>query len=87
MKLGWFALLPTSWSALALAMLVAGVLAPGTPRYVRATSAIYAGFFLIAGFPFNDYWGFIAAPTWAIACGYGVAAIVDAVTTLRTNPG
>lgn len=83
-KLGWFALLPPPLSALALAILVAGLLAPETPRHLRVASASFAAFFLVAGFPFNDYWGFIAAPVWAITCGYGVGAIAEAITTLRT---
>jgi hypothetical protein len=85
LKLGWFALLPSSMAALATALLAAGLVAPGTPRRLRAASAAFAGLFLVAGFPFNDYWGFIAAPVWAITCGYGVGAIIDTVSGLSAS--
>ena len=49
--------------------LAAGLLSPGTPRHLRHQRDSTSLFFLVAGFPFNDYWGFIAAPIWAIACG------------------
>ena len=86
LKLGWFALLPTWLSSIALTLLAAGLISPETPRHIRAGSAAFAGFFLVAGFPFNDYWGFLAAPVWAITCGYGAGAIAAAVNTLRHVP-
>lgn len=85
LKLGWFALLPSPLSAVALALLAAGLLAADTPRHLRAASAVYVAFFLVAGFPFNDYWGFMAAPVWAITCGYGVGAIAAAVSSLSAS--
>ena len=47
-----------------------------SPTILRATSAAYLGLFLVAGKPFDWYWGFLAWPTWAIASGFGLAAIV-----------
>jgi hypothetical protein len=85
LKLGWFALLPSSFAAVALALLTAGLLAPDTPRHLRTASAVYAGFFLVAGFPFNDYWGFMAAPVWAITCGYGAGAVTAALKDLSAS--
>jgi hypothetical protein len=85
LKLGWFALLPSSLTAVALVLLVTGLLAPETPRYLRTASALYAGFFLVAGFAFNDYWGFMAAPVWAITCGYGAGAMAVALKDLSAS--
>ena len=85
LKLGWFALLPSWTSAVALGFLAAGLIKAETPRHLRAASATFAGFFLIAGFPFNDYWGFLAAPVWAITCGYGAGAVAEAAATVTAS--
>jgi hypothetical protein len=85
LKVGWFAILPTWLSSVALALLAAGVLADETPRHFRVASAAFVMFFLIAGLPFNSYWGFLAAPVWAITCGYGVGAISEAVAALSVS--
>jgi hypothetical protein len=84
LKLGWFAFGPPALGALAVALVTAGSLARATPIHLRATAIAYCVFFLIAGFPFNDYWGFLVAPTWAIVGGYGVAAVAEAVRTVRS---
>ena len=84
-KLGWFALLPSSMIAVALALLAAGLVAAQTPRHLRVASAGFAGLFLLAGFPFNDYWGFVAAPVWAMTCGYGVGAVIAAASLLTAS--
>jgi hypothetical protein len=75
LKLGWFALLPSRTSAVALALIAAGLVSRKTPRMLRLSAGVFCGFFLMAGFPFNDYWGFMAAPVWAAVCSYGAAAI------------
>jgi hypothetical protein len=85
LKLGWFALLPASTAVVAMALLAAGLAASETPRRLRAASAAFAILFLLAGLPFNDYWGFIAAPVWAITCGYGVSAIIATVSSLSAS--
>jgi hypothetical protein len=66
-------------------LLAAGLAASETPRRLRAASAAFAILFLLAGLPFNDYWGFIAAPVWAITCGYGVSAIIATVSSLSAS--
>jgi hypothetical protein len=86
LKLGWFALVPNAVSAVALALLAAGLAASETPRALRLSGAVYAGFFLVAGFPFNDYWGFVAAPVWAVVCSYGAAAITSAGVSASSEP-
>ncbi len=78
LMVGWFGLLPIWSSSIALALVAAGLTSPATPRHIRAASSVYAALFLFAGFPFNDYWGYVAAPAWAITGGYGVAALIEA---------
>ena len=81
---GWMLLLPAIVTALTLALIIAGSLAPATPPVVRWTSIAYGAFFLIAGKSFNVYWGLVVWPTWALAVGYGVDA---AAQDLRVQRG
>ena len=74
-QLGWLSLLPDWVTALARVLLAAGIARAATPTHARAGGAAFAAFFLFAGLPFNDYWGWLAAPTWAIVCGHGAVAL------------
>ena len=85
-KLGWLALLPGPFNAVAVVLLAAGIARAAAPVHVRTGSAAFAGFFLVAGQPFNDYWGWLAAPTWAMACGHGAAAVTEAVRIATGSP-
>jgi hypothetical protein len=82
-KLSWFALLPVAAAPIALALLSAGLVAPGLLPQVRVPAAAYAALFLIAGHPFNDYWGFITAPIWALVTAHGATAVVRAIRAAR----
>lgn len=89
MKMKWQTLLLASppWTAaLALALVAAGIAATRAPAHVRLTSAAYVAFFLVAGKSFDGYWGMIAWPAWALACGYGLQLILDAAHTVATPP-
>jgi hypothetical protein len=79
---GWPFVLPDAALAVTLVLIVAGVANPRAPVHVRASSAAYMTFFLLAGQPFNHYWGLMAAPTWAVASGYGVEGIAQALRTV-----
>jgi hypothetical protein len=78
----WLMLAPRWASVLALLLVLAGIGYRKTPAHVRITSAVYVMFFLVAGKAFNQYWGMMAWPTWAFACGYGVDAIRSTVHDL-----
>jgi hypothetical protein len=78
----WLLLTPRPASALVLLLLVAGIGYTKTPAHVRLTSAVYVTFFLVAGQAFNEYWGMVAWPTWAFACGYGVDAVRSTIRDL-----
>jgi hypothetical protein len=71
---GWMLVLPPIVTALTLALIISGSLAPATPPVVRWTSVVYGAFFLLAGKSFNVYWGLVVWPTWALAVGYGLDA-------------
>lgn len=77
----WLLVLPAPLTALALVLIVAGIADARTPLHVRAAGAVYVLFFLAAGKPFNSYWGMMAWPTWALACGYGVDTTGQAIRT------
>jgi hypothetical protein len=81
----WLLVLPPWCAGLALTAVVAGTVHARTPSYVRVTSAVYLVFFLVGGRTFNGYWGLIAWPTWAIAFGYGVQLLRDAVARLASS--
>lgn len=89
--LGLLPVLPAPLTALALVLIVGGIANARAPLHVRAASAAYALFFLVAGKPFNNYWGLMAGPTWALACGYGVQtagqAMRAAFAPLRSSEG
>ena len=73
----WLLVTPMPLTTLALVLVTAGIIHTGTPQQVRLTSAAYLAFFLVAGKSFDIYWGAMAWPTWALACGYGMLAIGD----------
>jgi hypothetical protein len=79
---GWLVLTPRPATALALALVVGGIFYARAPLHVRLTSAVYVAFFSVAGKVFDDYWGLIAWPTWALACGYGVEAAGQSIGAL-----
>ena len=79
---GWLVLTPRPATALALALVIGGILYARAPMHLRLASAIYVAFFLVAGKVFDGYWGLIAWPTWALACGYGVEAVAQSVSAL-----
>jgi hypothetical protein len=74
----WLLFSPPWATAFALTVIAAGIGAAKAPGHVRIASLAFGGFFLVAGMPMNQYWGLIAWPTWALACGYGVQLISDA---------
>ncbi len=81
---GWLLALPLPFTALAVVLVAAGMASVRAPIHVRLTSAAYAAFFLVAGQRFNDYWGLIAWPTWALAFGYGVQLVADSIAVSIT---
>jgi len=73
----WLHFTPASVAALVLAVICAGIVNRKTPSMIKATALIYAIFFMIAGQAFNQYWGLMAWPVWAVTCGFGTGALRD----------
>jgi hypothetical protein len=79
----WLLNLPIGAGAAALGLIVAAIAAEGVPAHVRVSSAVYVLLFLIAGHRFNGYWGLVAWPAWALACGFGVQALYESGVAAR----
>jgi hypothetical protein len=79
---GWPYILPDFAVAVTLVLVAGCIGSARAPYHVRAASAVYAAFFLLAGQPFNHYWGLMAAPSWAVASGYGAESIAQAFRTV-----
>ena len=82
---GWLILLPMWATALAVLVIVSGVLNRRADGLARAASLTYLGFFLLAGQGFDWYWGLVAWPTWALVFGRGVQEMVDSVRALTAT--
>ncbi len=70
------------WAALALVAIVASILSSSSPVLMRWSAATYIGLFMTTGQSFNQYWGLLTWPMWALSIGYGLAAIADWVRAL-----
>jgi hypothetical protein len=78
----WLLPSPPWATALALTLVVVGAFAARTPLHARLATAAYLAFFTAAGQSFNGYWGFAAWPAWALASGFGLQEVFDAVGSL-----
>ena len=83
---GWLYLLPPWVSAVAAALLVASVWSPIVATHAKVAAFTYALFFMVAGQQFNQYWGWLVSPTWAICYGLGVAGVLRLVRSARPRP-
>ena len=81
----WLLAAPLWVTALALAAVILGIFAARAPLHVRLATGVYVGFFLVAGQSFNVYWGLVAWPSWAVASGYGLQAVIESVRTLAAS--
>jgi hypothetical protein len=73
-------------SVVALVLVLAGICASKTPVPIRLTSVVYVAFFMVAGKEFNQYWGMMAWPTWAFACGYGLDSVGQGIRHAFVTP-
>jgi hypothetical protein len=73
--LGWFAALPSWCPPFGLVLLLAALWAPDASVQLRTTIVAYLVFFSIVGQVFNQNWGLVTGPAWALASGYGVAGL------------
>jgi hypothetical protein len=78
----WLLLAPAVATAFALILIVASLANSRAPVHLRLTTGAYLLFFLAAGKAFDVYWGMLAWPAWALACGYGMERVRDAIRAL-----
>jgi len=71
-----FAVGPHFAVGLAVVLLVSAWWAPRAPAHLLAAIAAYGLFFTTFGYVFNDYWGFVTAPTSGLAFAYGVVGLL-----------
>ena len=64
---GLINLLPTFMTPLAAALGMSGAFAPSCPPQLRASLIGYFVLFVLAGQPFNFYWGYLTSPIWGHA--------------------
>jgi hypothetical protein len=91
----WFYYLPPWAAAVGGVLLLASPWAPTRAPHVKAAALTYVALFFVVGQPFNQSWGLLTAPLWAIAYGLGAEGVVrlvrDAMHTgaaikLKTSP-
>jgi hypothetical protein len=82
----WLVLLPGFVTRLTLPLIVSGLWSRRMVDEGRAALAAYLFLFLVAGQPFDAYWGAMAWPVWAMGAGYGIEVIRDAVHASRLGP-
>lgn len=71
----WLHFTSTVVVALVFSLICAGIMSSRTPWMIRLTASIYGVFFMAIGLPFNQYWGLVAWPVWAVASGFGASAL------------
>jgi MFS family permease len=81
----WFLLLPQAFAAayLALAMLGAASWHSEWGRRVGLTFCGYAATFALVGYEFNQYWGVLIAPLFALCAAHAPAALSDLLRASR----
>lgn len=74
---GWFTMWQPWLPAIGLVLTVAAIWARQAPTHLRLAVVAYLLFFAVVGQSFNQNWGLVAAPAWALACGYGIGSLKD----------
>jgi hypothetical protein len=78
---GAWIMLPVAIFSFAVVAAVAAWWAPGMPIHVRMGVLVYVGFFLIAGQPFNTYWGWMVGPLAALWLAHAPSGVTTLLVT------
>ena len=84
---GWFAVSQPWGPSIGLVLIIAAAWARSAPIHLRVCCVTYAGFFSVAGQPFNQNWGLAASPAWAVACAYGVSGLHRLIRSAKGPTG
>jgi hypothetical protein len=82
---GWFVALQPWGAAVGCVLIVASMWARKAPLHLRVTVVTYLALFSIVGQVFNQNWGLVTAPAWALACGYGVEGVRTLIVAARSR--
>ena len=80
---GWLYLMPPWVAAIAVVLLAACAWAPTKAAHVKGAVVAYIAFFAVVGQPFNQGWGLLAAPAWAIGFGLGAQGLATLLRQAR----
>ena len=83
---GWLGLLPRGAQAVYVSGALGGASAPSAAAQLRWSLVAYFLLFMIAGQPFNYYWGFVTAPMWAFGLAHAVDGIHRLVASVSAAP-
>ena len=76
---GWLYLLPPWVAAVGGVLLLSSGWAPIRAPHIKTTTYAYLAFFFAVGQPFNQSWGILTAPVWAIGYGLGGLGVMRLV--------
>ena len=72
---GWLTVAPPSGAAVALTVLVAGLIDGRVDLHLRLACVAYLGLFAVAGHEFNNYWGAIPLMVYPMLFAFGIAGV------------
>ncbi len=81
---GWFAASQPWGPSIGLTLILASLWSRSAPLHLRVCTVTFAAFFSIAGQPFNQNWGLVAAPAWALGCAYGLGGLRRLIRSARS---
>jgi hypothetical protein len=80
---GWFAASQPWGPSIGVALVLAALWARSAPLHLRVCCVTYVGFFAVVGQTFNQNWGLVASPAWALACAYGISGLRRLIRSAR----
>ena len=84
---GWLTVAPAWVAAVALVILLAGIVDRALSPHLRLAAAAYLALFAVAGHDFNNYWGAIPLMTWPLLFGYGLRTVGALARTAAGRAG
>lgn len=79
----WFYYLPPWAAAVGGVLLLASPWAPIRAPYIKGTALMYVALFFVVGQVFNQSWGLLATPIWAVCYGLGAEGLVRLIREAR----
>jgi hypothetical protein len=83
---GWLGFLPRWAQVIYVTGALAGASSPSAAPQVRWSVMAYFLLFMVAGQPFNYYWGFVTAPIWAFGAAHAVEGVCRLIASVSASP-